>query len=942
MKTHTPILRNIIPLFTLIFCSLTVGAQPMAQLPVDPQVRTGKLGNGLTYYIRHNELPKAQAEFYIAQRVGSMQEEENQRGLAHFLEHMAFNGTPHFPGKSLTEYLESVGAKFGYNINAYTSFDETVYTLMNIPVTRQAIVDSALLVLYDWSCGIALEDTEIDAERGVIHEEWRTGQSAQMRIFNQVLPVIFAGSRYGHRLPIGEMEVVDNFPYQDIRDYYHKWYRPDLQAIVVIGDVDVDYVEAKIKELFSTIPLATDRAERVYFEVPDNAEPIVALATDKELTNVRTSVFYKHPPLAVETRNTPLFYVQNYMDAVIGSMMDARLEELVQQADPPYLAAGVYNDQLLGVTATEEALTAVVISDETGIERAFRALLTELRRLDQHGFTAAEYNRARADFLNAVETSYNERAKQQNATYANEYTRSFLEGEPIPGVEAERALYQQLVPGLTVKDINQYVQELISDKRNIVFFMQGPDRADIAYPTAEEILALYDEVLKSNTAPYVDTVSDEPLIGQLPQPGTITGTAHDTVFDATVWTLSNGARVVVKPTPYKDDQVGMQAVSPGGYSLIDSRYDSTVGFLSSIGSLGGLGNFSATDLPKVLAGKNVSVSASVSELSESVGAGGAPRDLETLMQLVYLQFTAVRADREAFASWQNRQAAALRNMDAEPMFAYQDSLDQTLYDRNPRRRNPTAAEIEALDYTAALELFRARFADASDFTFLFVGNVDTATLRPLVEQYIASLPATHSRERAGEPILPVRGRKTNFFEKTVESPKVTMTYIFSDRIEPNLKNSVLMDALWQVLFSRYFETLREDEGGTYSPQVSGSISPARGREVIVVSIETNAEQYERLGQLIVEEIEKLAAEGPSEADFQKIREYMLKTEAENRQQNGYWMQQLNTYYLNGQDHLSGYFETVNAMTPQEIRDFANQLLQAGNVVNVTMNGVSLK
>lgn len=933
MKRTGIVLAALLALF-----SHGVRAQQTEQLPVDPQVRTGKLANGLTYYIRHNELPKNQAEFYIAQKVGSMQEEENQRGLAHFLEHMAFNGTTHFPGKGLTEYLESIGAKFGYNINAYTSFDETVYTLMNIPVTRAGIVDSALLVLYDWSCGIALEDEEIDAERAVIHEEWRTGQSAQMRIWNQILPVVFEGSRYGHRLPIGRMEVVDNFPYQDIRDYYHKWYRPDLQGIIVVGDVDVDYVEAKIKSLFGPVRMPENPAERVYFEVPDNAEPIVAFATDKELPYVRTTVYYKHDPIPVELRNTPDYYVLNYLKTMLGFMMDARLEELLQ-VDPPFLGAGVYDDRILGVTVTKDALTAVTVSDENGIERAFRTLLQEVRRVDQHGFTESEYERAKADFMQQLETAYNEREKQQNSSYANEYVRSFLDNEPIPGIEVEFALYNQFMPILPVELVNQYVQELITDE-NMIFVMQGPDKEGVVYPSKEELLAIYREMRQIDTEPYAEEISDEPLITTLPAPGTVVESAHDAVFDATVWTLSNGAKVVIKPTPYKDDQILMQAVSPGGSSLIDSRYDTEVEFLSQVAELGGLRNFNVTDLRKVLAGKNATVSASVTELSETVSARCAPRDLETMMQLVYLQFTAVREDNNAFSSWQTRQAAALRNMGSDPDFIYSDTFYRTLYDGHPRMDHPTAEEVENVDYSRTLELFRARFADASGFTFLFVGNVDAETLKPLAEQYIASLPSSHSAERAGTPIPVAKGRKTNFFERTVESPKVTMAYVFSDEVEPDLKASIEMDATWQILFSRYFETLREDEGGTYSPQVQGTVSPATGRALILVMLDTNAEQYERLGELIVGEIEKLATDGPADADFNKVKEYMLKKDAEDRQENGFWMQRLVNYYLNGQDYLTGYTEAVNALTQEDIRQFARKLLSSGNVVNVTMNGTA--
>ena len=918
--------------------SLSAFAQ-MGPLPVDPQVRTGKLENGLTYYIRHNELPKGQAEFYIAQKVGSMQEEEEQRGLAHFLEHMAFNGTEHFPGKGLTEYLESIGVKFGYNINAYTGFDETVYTLMGVPVSREGVVDSCLLILYDWSCGIALEDEEIDAERSVIHEEWRTGQSAQMRIFDQTLPVIFEGSRYGHRLPIGLMEVVDHFPYPVIRDYYHKWYRPDLQGIIVVGDVDVDAVENKIKTLFAQIELPENPAERVYFEVPDNKEPIFAFATDKELTNVRMEVNYKHDPIPMELRNTSAFLVQGYISSVVASMFHARFDELIHKANPPFIAAGVYDDKILGITETKEAFTTVAISNEATIEQAFRALLTETRRVDEHGFTASEYERARANFLQGMETAYNEREKQQTRSYMEEYKRAFLHGEPIPGIEMEYQLYQQFAPMLPVEMINQYVKELISDE-NIVIIIQGPAKEGFTYPAKEELLAIFNAVRTSDTEAYAEEISDEPLVGNLPAPGAIIGTSHDGIFDATVWTLSNGATVVIKPTPYKDDEIMMQAVSKGGSSLIGSQYDNEVNFMGELAELGGLGNFSATDLVKVLAGKQASASVSIGELDERVMANCAPRDLETMMQLVYLQFTGIRKDQDAFESWQNRMSMLLQNLAANPQIIYQDSLYSVMYNNNPRQSIPTPAEVQAVNYDKALELTRQRFADASDFTFIFVGNVDEAALKPFVEQYIASLPASNSREKAGQPILIQNGKLNSYFEKTVESPKVTSAFVYSAMMEASLKNAIEMDAFWQILFSRYFESMREDEGGTYSPQVQGMMASDTGEAMLFVKYDTNAEQYERLAVIVAAEIEKLAQEGPSDADFNKVKEYMLKKETENLQQNAFWMRRLNTYYLLGLDYQSGYTEAVKAMTKADIQAFAKRLVEAGNVLNVTMNGIA--
>jgi zinc protease len=493
---------------------------------------------------------------------------------------------------------------------------------------------------------------------------------------------------------------------------------------------------------------------------------------------------------------------------------------------------------------------------------------------------------------------------------------------------------------LPLEVINQYIQELISDK-NIIIMMQGPDKEGVVYPSKEEVLAIFNEVAASDTEPYVEEVSDEPLVSTLPTAGSVTATSEDTVFEATVWELSNGAKVVVKPTTYKDDEVRMSAVSHGGSSLIGADDDDTeVMFFNEVASIGGLGNFSATDLPKVLAGKNASVSASVGEVNESVTASAAPRDLETMMQLVYLQFTGVRSDAEAFGSWRNRTAALYRNMASDPMYVYSDSLSSTLYPNDPRHRLPTAEAVEAVDYDRALELFKARFADTSNFTFIFVGNVDVETLKPLVEQYIASLPSTRSNEEAGAPTATVEGNITNSFERTIETPKVTTAYVTTGIFEPTLKNSIEMDATWQVLFSRYMETLREGEGGTYSPQVQGQLDSDTGEASLLSLIDTNAEQYKRLNEIMIVELEKLATDGPTDAEYQKIKEYMLKTDVQNRQENSFWMGRMRNFYLNGLDYLTGYADAVNAMTKEDIRDFTRRLIDQGNRVNVIMNGVA--
>lgn len=918
--------------------SATTTAQQMPALPIDPQVRYGKLDNGLTYYIRHNEEPKQRAEFYIAQKVGSVLEEDNQRGLAHFLEHMAFNGTKNFPGKSMLTYLESIGAKFGANINAYTGFDETVYTLMNIPVTREGIVDTCLLVLHDWSSEIALEDKEIDAERGVIREEWRTGQDATMRMWDILVPGMFAGSQYANRMPIGKMEVIDNFKYQTLRDYYHKWYRPDQQAIIVVGDINVDEVEAKIKNLFGKIEMPNPAATRVYFEVPDNKEPLVVIGKDKEATNARITIYYKHDPLPAEIKSTAAGLVMYYANSVIENMLNARLEELAQKANAPFVAAGTFDGPILGITKTKDAFATIAISSEKEINKAMTALVQETARVDQHGFTASEYERAKADFLKSIENLYNERSKQKNSTYVKEYVSHFTDGGSISGIENEYALFNQIVPSIPLEAINEIAKKFISNE-NIIITIQGSDKEDITYPTEAELVNILNTVSKEQVAAYEDTVSDEPLIKELPTAGKVVSTETDKTFGTTIWTLSNGAKVVLKPTDFKDDQILLNASSVGGSSLIGKKYDKSIQFIGDVIGVGGVGNFSATDLPKVLAGKKVMVNAAIDELTEVVRANASPKDLETMMQLVYLQFTSLRKDDEAFVSWKNRMGTMLENAAANPVFIYNDSLLNTIYNYNPRMGMPTKADIENLNYDDILALYKERFNDASDFTFVFVGNIDESKLKPLVEQYIASLPSTGSKEQNGAPLKVRPGKVNNIFEKSMESPKTTVNIIVSGEVEGNLKNSTLLDMIWQILRSRYTETMREEEGGTYGARVQMDLDSRKKEGSISISFDTNAEQYPKLQKIAFAEFEKLANEGPSDADFQKVKEYMLKKHGEDIRENGYWMSRLSSYYLNNVDYISNYNDLVGKLTKDDVKKMAKALLSQGNAIEVTMNGV---
>lgn len=934
------ILKKTFATFLLIGSVATASAQQMPPIPTDPDVRIGKLDNGLTYYIRHNGLPENQVYFYIAQKVGSILEEDNQRGLAHFLEHMCFNGTTHFPDSLLREYLEQNGVKFGSNLNAYTSVDETVYNITNVPA-RDGLVDSCLLILHDWANDLTLDPKQIDKERSVIHEEWRTRSGAMMRMYEKVFPVIYKDSKYAYRLPIGTMEVVDNFPYQALRDYYEKWYRPDQQGIIVVGDIDVDKIEQKIKDIFSSIEMPENVAVREYFPVPDNKEPIVAIAKDKEQEVPIIYLFHKHDAIPNEQKGNMDYLVINYIKSMISNMLNTRLEELTQRSNPPFLEAFTYDGDFF-VAKTKSAFIGMAAAKEDGILTSTETLMREIERVRRFGFTTGEYARARTDYLRALEVAYNERDKQKTSTYTDEYVRNFIDNEPIPGIENEYAIMNQVAPGIPVETVNEVMKQLIRED-NIVLCVFCPDKETMDYPAETDLEALIEKVRGEELEPYVDTVSDEPLMKEKPQGGKVEKTEKGQ-FGSTILTLSNGVRVIVKATDFKADEIRMTAYSPGGNSLFSDDDVLQYSMLNDIVPAGGLGNFSSIDLEKVLSGKVASANASVGRLTEGLSGSCSPKDLETMLQLTYLRFTAPRMDEEAFTSLIQRNKAALDNQEANPMSAFSDTLRVALYNHHPRALGLKADMLDDINYDKVMSLYKDRFADASDFTFILVGNVDSATATPLIEQYLGGLPSIRRKENFRDTKMDIRpGNYNNDFVRPMETPKATVVLIYSGKCAYNRKNNMMMSVMGQLLDILYTQTVREEAGGTYGVSCYGSLSKYTKEEgMFQIYFDTDPTRRADMVNLIKEGIDDFMAKGPDEGNLNKVKEYMLKTYRQNQKENGYWVEMLREYYWEDLDMDTDYEQTLESISVDDLKGFAKAFFGQDNRIEVSMSSATDK
>ncbi|MDO4320304.1 MAG: insulinase family protein [Bacteroidales bacterium] len=898
----------------------------MPQLPVDSAVRVGTLPNGLTYYIRHNETPKGQADFYIAQKVGSILEEDNQRGLAHFLEHMCFNGTENFPGKGIINWLESVGVKFGLNLNAYTSVDETVYNISAVPVARKSVQDSCLLILHDWASALTLDPAEIDAERGVIHEEWRRSNVGTMRILEQLLPEVYPGNKYGMRLPIGTMEVVDNFPPQAIIDYYHTWYRPDQQGIIVVGDIDPDYIEAKIKEIFTPIKMPENAKERYYVEVEDTPGTIVAVGKDVEQSAPMSFILFKFDhPVTRENRNTQMYYAVKYMTDMISAMLNARLSDIANKPDSPFAQAEIDISDFF-LSKTKAALGAQVIGKGQDITPAIQAVYREIQRAVQGGFTEGEYERATAELRSRYQQLYDSRNNTPTENYSREYVRAFVDNEPIPGIDFEKQIIDVLSYNIPLQAINQMLPEIVTEDNRVIIVMM-PDAEGYVIPTDEMITTAIEAVDEEELEPYRDEVKTEPLIPALPAPGKIVSERHLDTWDATELTLGNGIKVVVKPTQFKDNEIVMMARAKGGLSTTSDDVAASVLFLPYSMNNHGLGDYTNSDLKKYLQGKQVSVDLQFDTYDRMMQGTTTIQDLPTLMELVYANFTEFNITEDEFAAACNMMSAALGNQESTPDFQFAKLVMSTLFNA-PAKQMISIDAIGKADRQATLDIVKSMLANPADYTFYFVGNIDMATFKPLVEQYIATLPVNgKSVEYAYNPAFEITvGPKTVKESMAMQTPQTWVCYNIDGEIPFTAENRAMASMIAQVMSKRLLNKVREEMGATYSIGAVGQLDRFdRNNFVVQIPFPMKPEMQDQVFAAIDEIIAAMANDITDE-ELNPVKEFMVKEATENLEENSAWAGAMSAVDANGVQTFLNEAEVVNAITTADLMKFWKSIL----------------
>lgn len=923
-----------------LFFACNIYAQ-QGKIDNDNTIRKGILPNGMTYYIRHNAQTKGVADFYIAQKVGSILEEKRQRGLAHFLEHMAFNGTKHFPGNTLqpgiVAWCESVGIKFGANLNAYTSVDQTVYNISAAPVTREGVIDSCLLILNDWSHELLLTDKEIDKERGVIEEEWRTRRSgmAMQRLSEQAMPVIYAGTKYSDCMPIGNIDIVRTFPYNDLRDYYSKWYRPDLQAIIVVGDINEDKIEEKIKKLFAKIPLPQNPAHRIYYPIGNNEKMILYTATDKEQPTVNFTLYMKRDVTPKQERNTIQNYADDYKTNILRMAINDRLEELSRTKNAPFISASVRSGNFF-LASTKDAFELSGVLKEGKVLEAIQLLVGEVERARANGITIDELKRGKAEMLSYAENDYNDRSNRRNGEFVEQCVQNFLEETPIIEPEKELEMVRKLDKTVTIDDVNALAKTIITNQNQVVT-MFGPDKNTFKMPTNSSIENAILKAQKQHYTPYkTQNTLTERLITKLPKPGSIIS-ERTYKYGYTEFTLSNGLKVYVRPTNFEPDEVNLKLFSLGGKNIYPDSEMPNLTYLMAGATIGGVAQYNDLTLEKMLAGKTATVTPFIDNDTRGMAGTSNVKDTKTLLELVYLYFTQPRKDPQAFKNLMEQQQEFLTNAHVNPMLAYNDTLHKVAYATN-RMESMNKEQLKRVNYNRIMHIYKELFANAANFKLILTGNININKLRPLLCQYIATLPSNNTKETIGtyEPKL-VDGKKTYIFHKKQTTPTAITTIVIKGKMEYNNRNELLMDAIGQLLRIVYTEKVREDKGGTYSVQASGDLQHHPDDEALLrIAFQTDPQKYNDLIPIVYKELEKMATEGPSQQDLDKVKAYELKVYNQVLRMNNYWEYVLYTDLYNGIDVDTDFRYIVENMTCDDIRTTLRNLIDQNNCIEVTM------
>jgi zinc protease len=922
----------IIALFLLQFSAFSQMAKLTEEIPLDKNILTGKLDNGLRYYIRENKKPEHRAIFRLAVNAGSILENDDQQGLAHLVEHMAFNGSKHFQKNDLINYIESIGMRFGADLNAYTSFDETVYKL-EVPTDSVEMLEKGFLIMEDWAHNLSFVPEEIDKERGVVIEEWRLGRGADARMFDKQAPVLLKDSKYAQRLTIGKKEIIEKASYETLKNFYYDWYRPDLMAFIIVGDFDKYKIESMIKEHFSRIPNPVKERERKIFTVPDQDQLLFSIVTDPEATSNTISFYHK---MEVEPEDKVEDYRMSLVENLYNMMFNTRLTELSRKADPPFLNA--YSGNGAFVRTKDVYILHATVRDN-GIETGLETLLNEAQRIKKFGFTQSELNREKESMLSAIEQAFNERNKTQSVNFAEEYIRYFLTGEPAPGIAYEYELYKQFIPGITLEEINKLSDKWIQEK-NSVLLVNAPEKKGLKIPSENDLKAIFDKVKKVDLKPYDDKFSDIPLIEKPPIPSGIISEKKIDELNITELKLANGVRVVLKPTDFKNDEIGFYGFSMGGSSLADSSMFIPAATASSLVQQSGIGKFDLMQLHKMLAGKLVSVAPSIGEINEGISGSSTVRDMETMFQLIYLSFTSPHIDTNSFVSFKTKIKNYLSNRSANPEAALQDTLQSTLGNYNFRRLPWTISTLDKMDIGKSLNFYKNRFADASGFTFIFVGNFDITKIKPFVETYLGGLPSLYCNETMKDlKIFPPKGIVNKEVIKGVE-PKSYVNITFSGDYDWSVQNNYNFHSLLDVLKIKLREILREDKSGVYGVSVGGSPSKYPEKKYSVdISFGCAPENVNDLVKATFGELDSLKKYIVSDIYINKVKETQKREFEVNLKENKFWLNTLNNYYFNNTElsNLLKYPQRVDNLTGSAVLKAAQEYFNENNYIKVILN-----